>query len=79
MTVEPSSGSGETAAGDQNRAQPWQKPLHQRPRWVIVLAVAVAIAVLGLVLVMMLGGGKHGPGRHGSGSGGDPGLEGIRR
>ncbi|WP_248581090.1 hypothetical protein [Nocardioides sp. InS609-2] len=54
-------------------------PRHERPRWLVVLAVVAAIALLVLVVAMVLGGGKHGPGRHTQGTGDLGQLEGQRR
>jgi hypothetical protein len=44
--------------------QPQVEP-HRTPRWVILAAVATAIVILIVIAVMVLGGGDHGPSRHG--------------
>ncbi|MEV4158289.1 hypothetical protein AB0J48_35230 [Nocardia salmonicida] len=38
------------------------------PRWVILSGVGVAVLVIVVVVMMLVGGGEHGPGRHGGGS-----------
>ncbi len=40
------------------------------PRWVKVFGIVGLVVVLFVVLVMVIGGGKHGPGRHTGGAGG---------
>ena len=38
------------------------------PRWVKLSGIAVAVLILLLIVVMLVSGGEHGPGRHGSGA-----------
>ena len=37
------------------------------PRWVKIAGLTIAIlAILGVLMMVLLGGGEHGPGRHGN-------------
>ena len=57
----------ETASSDTGATH--ERP--DTPRWVKVFAVIAAVAIV-MVVVMLLTGGNHGPGRHGSADSGGP-------
>jgi len=52
--------------GSRPGTGPGDDPAPRAPRWVQVLGVLVAVLVLAAVALTVLGGGGHGPSRHGS-------------
>ncbi|MFW0773010.1 hypothetical protein ACLRGI_07555 [Paenarthrobacter nitroguajacolicus] len=51
----------------KNAAKPNRETFTDPPRWVKISAIAAGILILIVIAVMLLGGGEHGPARHGLG------------
>lgn len=47
------------------------------PRWVKVSGAIVVVLVLVVIAVLIIGGGEHGPGRHGAHGAETPGVTGL--
>lgn len=60
-------GTGTGDTGDETGVRPDRGSPPGMPRWVKVSAITVGVLVLLVVGVMLIGGGDHGPGRHGAG------------
>lgn len=58
------------AGGDPGHGEPARRPGDPgpppTPRWVKSLGIALLVLAVVAVLVMLVSGGQHGPGRHGS-------------
>jgi hypothetical protein len=58
-------------AGNNTGAGPYREPPAGTPRWVKVFGLIALVVLVLFVVVLLVGGGKHGPGRH---SGPPPGI-----
>lgn len=71
MVDDPSPGAGSDTPGTPRPHADGPPPV---PRWVKILGGVLVVLVLVATLAMVLGGGDHGPGRHGAGDVPTPGA-----